>query len=252
MSSAAAAKKDLKRAQKLDPTLTREALCGGCKRQSTVVGKLLKCGKCKMPYCSKECQVRDWKQGPHKEVCKRRVLEAAGRTGEHDAATASKIEKFAQAKSQEATALLYARLPDAALIAKLRGLDLCACVVLVDTTRMVVRPMVLEDLVREFDLADPTAEQQATIDIMRRNLQPGSTLLSAFCFVDSHPAVAHGMPNTTIIKSLPKQVARDAGAAAPPGMVEAFRDMAREMRLSDAELCEQLGDLGMQSFRGNG
>ena len=33
--------------------------------------KLLKCGGCKVAsYCSKGCQVGDWKKGGHKDVCK--------------------------------------------------------------------------------------------------------------------------------------------------------------------------------------
>ena len=33
--------------------------------------KMLKCSGCRQAfYCSKECQVRDWKEGGHKEVCK--------------------------------------------------------------------------------------------------------------------------------------------------------------------------------------
>lgn len=47
-------------------------VCFACKRNENGGNQtLLKCGGCKVvSYCSKECQVKDWKQGGHKQVCK--------------------------------------------------------------------------------------------------------------------------------------------------------------------------------------
>jgi hypothetical protein len=47
-------------------------VCFTCKRSENGSDQtLLKCGGCKaVSYCSKECQVKDWKQGGHKQVCK--------------------------------------------------------------------------------------------------------------------------------------------------------------------------------------
>ncbi|KIW67600.1 hypothetical protein PV04_06838 [Phialophora macrospora] len=44
--------------------------CWSCKAEATAERKLLKCARCKVAqYCSKECQVRDWKEGGHKLKC---------------------------------------------------------------------------------------------------------------------------------------------------------------------------------------
>lgn len=58
-----------------DPTLRAalpaEALdcCRGC-GQTARAAELKRCAKCATPYCSRECQVQDWKNG-HKLLCKR-------------------------------------------------------------------------------------------------------------------------------------------------------------------------------------
>ncbi|KIX95449.1 uncharacterized protein Z520_08966 [Fonsecaea multimorphosa CBS 102226] len=50
---------------------TKRQGCWGCNEHVSEHQKLLKCGGCKVArYCSKECQVKDWKQGQHKVVCK--------------------------------------------------------------------------------------------------------------------------------------------------------------------------------------
>lgn len=41
-----------------------ENICSVCGKYSK-----LKCGTCKLPYCSKECQVKDWPR--HKEFHKK-------------------------------------------------------------------------------------------------------------------------------------------------------------------------------------
>ncbi|KIW31445.1 uncharacterized protein PV07_03095 [Cladophialophora immunda] len=52
----------------LDP---KKQGCWGCNGHVSESQKLLKCGGCKVAqYCSKACQVKDWKQGRHKLVCK--------------------------------------------------------------------------------------------------------------------------------------------------------------------------------------
>jgi hypothetical protein len=44
--------------------------CSSCKAEASADRKLLKCARCKVAqYCSKECQVRDWKEGGHKLKC---------------------------------------------------------------------------------------------------------------------------------------------------------------------------------------
>ena len=45
--------------------------CHVCKKSEKDIGKKLKnCARCKSAqYCSRECQVKDWKSG-HKKLCK--------------------------------------------------------------------------------------------------------------------------------------------------------------------------------------
>lgn len=47
--------------------------CGWCyATQSSLEAKMLRCGKCKKRvYCSKSCQLNDWKSGGHKHWCSR-------------------------------------------------------------------------------------------------------------------------------------------------------------------------------------
>ncbi|KAF9011516.1 hypothetical protein BDZ89DRAFT_1077701 [Hymenopellis radicata] len=39
-------------------------LCNSCKKPSTE-----RCSKCQTPYCSRECQAADWKEGGHRKEC---------------------------------------------------------------------------------------------------------------------------------------------------------------------------------------
>ncbi|KAJ7026341.1 hypothetical protein C8F04DRAFT_1400039 [Mycena alexandri] len=41
----------------------------GCCSHCATVGAPSMCPLCKSPYCSKECQVKDWKEGGHKQTC---------------------------------------------------------------------------------------------------------------------------------------------------------------------------------------
>ncbi|KAG7353045.1 MYND finger domain containing protein [Nitzschia inconspicua] len=45
-------------------------ICFGCGKQSSETIKLSRCGKCSVAaYCSRDCQVQDWKTGNHKLAC---------------------------------------------------------------------------------------------------------------------------------------------------------------------------------------
>lgn len=45
-------------------------VCFSCGKQSSETTKLSKCGKCSVAsYCSRDCQVQDWKAGKHKLAC---------------------------------------------------------------------------------------------------------------------------------------------------------------------------------------
>lgn len=100
-------KETRKRQKESDAPIERNAMCTGCSQICTIKGKLLKCGKCKMPYCSAECQVKDWKEGQHKKRCKLKQQELADRVGEHAGTAKGKsMEKFAAQRSRDADILL--------------------------------------------------------------------------------------------------------------------------------------------------
>ena len=49
-------------------------LCGHCSKAEPAGVKFNSCGKCRVVrYCSRDCQVKDWKAG-HKRKCKVRIL----------------------------------------------------------------------------------------------------------------------------------------------------------------------------------
>jgi len=48
----------------------KQGLCVSCKKLGFCPPVLRVCTRCQVtPYCSKECQKRDWKEGPHKFIC---------------------------------------------------------------------------------------------------------------------------------------------------------------------------------------
>ena len=51
--------------------MSHQGCCGWCyATQASVQEKMLRCGKCKKrTYCSKSCQLNDWKSGGHKQWC---------------------------------------------------------------------------------------------------------------------------------------------------------------------------------------
>jgi len=44
-----------------------------CNRYETEPKQFKICQRCRSPYCSQECQIRDWQQGNHKSYCKQFV-----------------------------------------------------------------------------------------------------------------------------------------------------------------------------------
>jgi MYND finger len=55
----------------------RLAICDGCGTLERKVGNLKNCGKCRQTrYCSRDCQLKHWKQG-HKKKCAMLAASAA-------------------------------------------------------------------------------------------------------------------------------------------------------------------------------
>ncbi|KLO16531.1 hypothetical protein SCHPADRAFT_887741 [Schizopora paradoxa] len=60
------------------------ATCGQCQKKDDK-GKFKKCAGCQTQhYCSKECQVKHWKFGGHREVCKEMDDDMRGGSGHHE------------------------------------------------------------------------------------------------------------------------------------------------------------------------
>ena len=41
----------------------------GCGKIEDATHKFQQCAKCGVPYCSRECQLKDWKEGSHRVIC---------------------------------------------------------------------------------------------------------------------------------------------------------------------------------------
>ena len=92
----------------LKATHELEPFCGWCYAHATADSKMLRCGKCKKRvYCSKACQISDWKDGAHKHWC--------GKAGElgHDIAVRATESKgnalFAMRKIERGEKIMVER-----------------------------------------------------------------------------------------------------------------------------------------------
>jgi len=74
-----------------------KAVCIGCSRLLTQKN-IQRCSKCNSPYCSRECQVNDWRNGKHNEECK--VLSNKGsQSGRGGISSKSKKQELAVQKN---------------------------------------------------------------------------------------------------------------------------------------------------------
>ena len=85
-----------------------QPFCGWCYAAGTADVKMLRCGKCKKRvYCSKDCQIKDWKAGAHKHWCSK-----SGEVG-HDVAFCSTESKgfamFAMRKFERGDKIMVER-----------------------------------------------------------------------------------------------------------------------------------------------
>jgi len=182
-------------------------ICGGC-HQAFPNQRMMKCSRCELSYCSKECQVRDWKEGKHKSVCKQRQkdkqehLNNAG--GNKN--LAEKAAAFHRKKSRAAQDLLFMRMSDTLTMALVTHGDtvvakLTDFVFVVELERGYARLLPFDEAVERFD-----GLNRPTMAILRRNQQRSSALMSALCLVPSHPAMITRAeaPHNIILKSIPK------------------------------------------------
>ena len=90
--------------------------------------KLLRCSKCRMPYCSKECQRKDWVEGDHKKMCKMRRKLDRSSLGFIPKASLKNDANF----SQMAASVFNDRLPVLLLMVQYLDLDPHECVYVID------------------------------------------------------------------------------------------------------------------------
>ena len=159
-------------------------MCGRCHKSCS---KKLSCQRCKMLYCSVACQRTDWKQGPHKKICKERQ-QSFNFNVHADPDINRKIEKFHKSQSKAATDLIFNRMGDACLVAAAKGLTLPNLILGVDTQRGWISAFSMEDAIVYFELTGAHGEDHAsTIAILQRNCQATSELASCLCIVQAHP-----------------------------------------------------------------
>lgn len=171
---------------------TKTAMCSWCK--SAVDGKVKRCAKCGTPYCSKDCQVADWKQGDHKHECK--LKRSDGVDGQSRSKT--------KARSKAGDDVIFDRMPMVIIQAHLAGLRLGTCVICAtiyagDIPQVGVVPI---EKFLEFTDADELATEENRRHarlVLDRNRASGA--LTAAVFTDGKQ----------ILKTLPHQGGSVAG-----------------------------------------
>jgi hypothetical protein len=91
-----------------------------------------RCGKCKKIYCSKECQVKDWKEGDHKKMCKVYQQDLAQLSSGFDGLTKRQYKKFRGNLSKTADLIFQERLYPMFAQAEIMKLNLLDCVFVID------------------------------------------------------------------------------------------------------------------------
>lgn len=181
-----------------------KTLCGRCHKNCS---KKLVCQRCKMVYCSAACQRIDWKQGPHKTICKERQ-QSFNFNVHADPDINRKIEKFHKSQSKAATDLIFNRMPDACIVAAAKGLTLPNLILGVNTQRGWISAFSLAEAIEYFDLNDAKdGSRDGTIAILERNCQATSELASCLCIVQAHPS--SGQEAELICKSISASILGD-------------------------------------------
>ena len=179
-------------------------ICGGCNQIYEGI-KLLKCSKCSLPYCSRECQKQDWKRGNHKVICKTRQHEQQSMfTATNNYGGGASAEHYHKKQSKLAQDLLFARMKDICVTAILQkdvNIELNNFIICLDLTKGWVKAMTFDAAVSFFEV---DKNQSATLSILNRNRQSSSALCSALCLVPSHRSAQTN--KALVLKSISKEM----------------------------------------------
>ncbi len=91
-----------------------------------------RCARCKKTYCSKECQVKDWKEGDHKQMCKVYQQDLAKLSNGFDGLTKKQFKKFKGNVSKTGDLIFRERLYPMFAQAEIMKLHVLDCVFVID------------------------------------------------------------------------------------------------------------------------
>lgn len=223
-----------------EPT-KKQGICIFCKKVCPITKQ---CSMCKSTYCSRECQVTDWKKGNHKQLCKVKQMQKKMLRDKVGGANAKVIEKFHKARSTDAQDFIFKRLKTCWIQASLKGLKLQNTLVLCDMTNLQTSIHTAKELYEEYP------ELRGYKDTIKANLREESVLMSIVCIVAAHP-LAPPPSRRVIVKCIPKAAALLQGPIEyPPDLILVIREMGRgtAMGLNMDEMQERLGKLGIDDF----
>ena len=106
------------------------------------------CGRCKKVYCSKECQIKDWKEGGHKRMCKIYQKELEKKENGYDGMKRKDYKKFQGNLSDTGNIVFQNRYFSIFLQADIMELDLLDCVFVIDLRESV--PLAFPQLKKDF------------------------------------------------------------------------------------------------------
>jgi hypothetical protein len=231
--------------------LKNRQICRRCMKEVPAAGK--RCSRCGARYCSKECQVEDWKHFGHKQECK--LLQAhTQRQGAGAGCSANeKLLKRGRDLSQAGTAALFDRLPAVVAQVLLRGWALEECVVIAELLEGTeVYPVTRAEFLRKMcEDGESTSESTAhTEAVLARNGAAQDRLTCAVFGFDPDACAGRG-EQRVILKTLPlpqEYVAAgitrwNEAAAMAGGLVEAVR--AKTLARDLPKVLEQLKKNGM-------
>ena len=180
---------------------TKGSLCARCSKHSEAPKY---CGNCKIAYCSKACQVDDWKRGSHKQECQMRHSAATAEGwGKSDGSVKNVRNRTLHDLpsldfSKAGDDLFRERYREVVLQAVLLGTSVLDCVIeLSFLDGRSARAVPTEDFVASHNLRSDDDNDSHTLFVIERNRGRGN--LTAMC--TAHDGSADGHQN--LLKTFP-------------------------------------------------
>lgn len=155
--------------------------CRGCMKDIPV-DEVKWCSKCKRAtYCSRECQVKDWREGGHKQACKlMRTMEVRAEKQGASRREVKNAKKEEENLSQRGTALFFEQRENIILLASLSGLSITECVIELNfcDTPPTIDVMSQAEFLKLSQEASNPAQFLHTKGIVERNCRDGALTLT--------------------------------------------------------------------------